>query len=91
MNWKEHKSNKMFYEYADRFWQAKYKEEVYFNIAEYSGMTDKNINTYEVDCQIDEDDSITGKTINIKTFSYLELDFKRIEKDMIKIVDKLLI
>ena len=45
---------------------------------------------YELNIQIPDRYSITGTTINIISFHYHELDFNKMEKDAVKLVEALL-
>jgi len=46
--------------------------------------------SWELDMQISEEISPTKRTINIKSFSYRELDFVKIEKEAKKLVKQLI-
>ena len=74
-------------ESSNCFWQKKLyqkgNEEVYADIIEYDIGERKS---YELDIQIPEELSITKMTTNIKSFSYTELDFKKMEKHAKKII-----
>lgn len=88
IEWKEFKDN---FSKADKSFQArlfKYDDEyIYGNIYEFLF---KGNQRYQAEVQVAEEISLTGMTINICTFSYNELDFKRIEKDLKKIILKII-
>lgn len=78
--------------FARRWWQAlvyrkDYIAEVYANIYEYA-IPNMYIR-YEVDLQIPKDISLNVMTMNIKIFTYLKLDMKRIDADIKSVVDAL--
>ena len=86
MKWTKHKPNEVIYTSATIFYQAKFADDLYGNIAEYPSCGSKIKKSYELDMQIRDDQSITGITTNIKMFSYPKLDFKKMEADFRKII-----
>ena len=67
---------------ADQFFQKTFyindEDKIAFNVYQYDF---PDMSRWELDTQIDERISVTGKTINTLNFSYLTLDFSEMEKD----------
>ena len=92
MEWE--KCNKsIVYPHASCFYQArifkKGEDDIYADIVQYDCIGNLP-QSWELDIQIPEGFSITGKTINVKSFIYAKLDYKRMEKDAKKLIKALI-
>jgi len=61
--------------------------QIYANLVEW---TIKGVKGWDLDIQIPEEVSITGKTINTLNFNYDKLDFARAKKDAKKTIKALI-
>ena len=90
MKWKEFKPNKLITEYAVKGYQAKVGEDLYISVYEYEAHNSFS-KCYELNIQIPDDLSITGKVIDINNFKYMKKDYKQWEEDGTKIINRLVV
>jgi hypothetical protein len=86
MEWKKYTEN-ILYRDSDCLYQKKVYKDYYANIIQW---TFNGKQSYELHIQIPDEFSALGMTLNITCFSYKKLDFKKIEKDAIKVIKKLI-
>lgn len=84
--WKKYNYEHFLSGYTDCFYQKKIIKDVYAEIVEY---TIKDIKYWELNIKIPEKLSITGMTLNLRSFAFKELDFKKIEIIAKKIIKNL--
>lgn len=90
--WHKCKTNNIIFPYADFFYQKCFyigndDAKVCMEIVEYAAIPEKNIRkSWEVHNYIREKLSITGITIKTNSYTYLKLNFNKMEEDGKKII-----
>lgn len=91
--WKEYKPD-IVHEHATKFWQKRVFSNdvgrISLNIYEYDLQLSNHGLNYELDIYIPEELSPIGMSMHIGSYTYLELDWARIEADGISILERLI-